>query len=110
MIRIIKLTENEKEVEIVRQQQPDKFICCKCGCKDINKLYVLHISKPIDKEQMNYIADCFCDDCCPFDMLTKFGNTYYLKEECLEEAATMAKIMQIGGISKNEIVKKILEI
>lgn len=90
----------------------DNFKCYKCGCTDVEKLYALCITCPCkdDTSKMEYIADCYCDDCCPFDMLTEFSKVYYLPEECNKISSQEAQLMLMAGISKKEIVKKILNI
>lgn len=111
MLRFIKLSEiSEETIKEVSKDDVNKFTCYKCKYTDINKLYVLRVDKPIGNGQSEYVSDCYCEDCCLFDMLTEFGNTYYLQEECCMVAANKAKLMKMAGISKSEITKKILGI
>ena len=110
MLHIIKYSEMSPED--LSTIPSENFKCYKCGCTNINKLYALCITRPHkgDESKMDYISDCYCEDCCPFDMLTKFSRDYYLREECNEVASESAQLMLMAGFSKNEVVKKILKI
>ncbi len=104
MLRIIKLTDDNKNIETMRQQQPDKFVCGKCGCKDIDKLRVFYVDGLINNKQVHYIDGCFCEDCFPFDTLTRFGDTYYLYDECKAKLLFMAKMLQMEGFGHKTIM------
>lgn len=111
MLKFIKLsTIPEESLRQIEEEEPNKFTCYKCKCRDTNKLYVIRIDKPINETQSEYISDCYCTDCCPFDMLTELANTYYLEEECLLSAIQKAHLLKRAGYSNSEIAETILKL
>lgn len=115
MLQFIKLSQVKKEVEIVQHDEPNKFICSKCQCNEIDKLYVIHTSRPNGVNEKGEqieerFSDCCCENCCPFDILTKYSCQYYLPEECSIKTTQTAQLLKRAGLSKSEIATTLLKI
>lgn len=112
MLKFIKVTNLEEMKTLKNFKSPMQ--CSKCGCTDESILYIINNTMPQCEDTSKYsdklkkITVCYCSNCCPFDILTYYENTYSTEDEYKLFNTYMAFLMREKGLNKKDISETIL--